>query len=113
MVWSEVAVGVGDVNHDSIESRVSRRRVSIGKMIKPDPCSQGVVPSQWDGHTRSKIESHVYASSVRHRHIMRERHESAVNIKEGLPAPAYTRCKLQSDATATAVGILAAIWDTF
>ena len=28
-VWHEVAVGIGDVNHNSIKSRVSRSCVSI------------------------------------------------------------------------------------
>lgn len=111
-MWREVAEGVGDVNHNSIESGVSRSRVSIGKMIKPDTSSQGVVPSDWDSYTRSKIESHVHAPGVRRRHIMRERQESAINIKEGLPAPGYTRRKLQSDGTASTVRVLAGIRDT-
>jgi hypothetical protein len=111
-VWHEAAVGIGDVNHDSIESRVSRSRVSIGKMIKPDPCAHGIVPSQWDHHTRAKIESHVHTAGVRCWHIMRERQESAINVKEGLPAPRYVRRKLQSDRTTTTVRVLTTIGDT-
>jgi len=43
---------------------------------------------------------------------MRERQESAINIKERLPAPHYTRRKLQSDGTTSTVRVLAAIRDT-
>jgi hypothetical protein len=111
-VRHEVAVSIGDVNHNSVESRVSRGRVSTGEMKEPDSGPHSVVPSQWDCHTRSKIESHVYAAGVRRWHIMRKRQKSAINIKEGLPAPGYARRKLQSDGTTTTVRVLAAIRDS-
>jgi len=43
---------------------------------------------------------------------MRERQESAVNVKEGLPAPGYARRKLESDRTTTTARVLATIRDT-
>ena len=106
--WHEVTVSVGDISHDSVESRIVTNRVSIGEMKEPDPRSHGVVPPQWDRHTRTKIEAHVQPARVGERSIVSETHKSAVDGEKGLVAPPHPRYKLQPDGSAAAVRVFAA-----
>ena len=104
----EVAVSKGNVNHNSVESRVSRGRVSIGEMKEPDSCPHCVIASQWDHHTRTKIESHVQPASIGKRDIVRETDKTSVNVEKRLPMPGDARRKLQPNRKAATIRVLAA-----
>lgn len=108
----EIAVGIRDVSHDSVESRVVTNCVSVGEMKKPNARSYCIAPSQWDRHTRTKIETHVQPASIGERHIVSEAHKTAVDIEKRLIAPLLTRCKLQPNGSAATICVFAAVRNT-
>ena len=87
----KIAVSVGHVSHNSVESWVVTNCVSIREMKQPDSSSNGVVPPQWDSHSRTKIKTHVQPASVGKWNIVSETHKTAVDVEEGLVAPLRAR----------------------
>jgi hypothetical protein len=111
MVRAEIAVRVGDVKHEAIETGVpvARSGISIGEMEPPKAGAHGIVPPEGNKDTRTKVESHVHTASVVNRDILGEAKQTTIDVEEGLPTPRVARGKLQANRATAGVGILAAI----
>jgi len=82
-----------------------RSSTSIGEMEYPDTSADGIIPSEVNKSTRTKVESHVYAASVGKRDIVGEGKQTTIDVEEGLPTPRVARGKLQADGATAAVGV--------
>ena len=89
MVKAEIAVRVGDIKHDAIESGVPvmRSGIPIGKMEPPYAGADGIVPTEVNQGTGTNVESHVHPASVGKRGILREGKQTTIDVEEGLPTP--------------------------
>jgi hypothetical protein len=109
MEGDEIAVGVGNVKQEAIETGIARPGISIGEMEVPKAGTHGFVAAEGDEEPRPKGEGHVDAASVGDRDIVRETEQAAIDVEEGPPTPVDTRSELKAEGAAATVGVLATV----
>lgn len=107
MVRAEIAVRVGDVKHQAVETGVPvvRSSTCIGEMEDPDSDAYGIVPPKMDKGTRTILESQIHSASVWKWNIVSEAKQTAIGVEERLPTPRIASGKLEAGRATAAVDV--------
>jgi len=107
MVRAEIAVRVGDVKHQAIETGVPAvsSTTCIGEMEDPDSGAYGIVLPDTDKGTRTILESQIHTASVWKWNIVGEAKQTAIGVEERLPTPRIASGKLEAGRATAAVDV--------